>query len=92
MEAVYRQLDPIQGIRQQISKDGLAVYQGLLDAVAVGIGAGDMEGGRIHLGGHRDRQFMGSARQNQIVNGLQIAGLVEPEAAAANEGQDQQHD
>ena len=92
MEAVYRQLNPIQGIRQQIGKDGLAVYQGLLGAVAVGIGTGDMEGGRIHLGGHRDRQLMGSARQNQIVNGLQIAGLVEPEAAAANEGQDQQHD
>ena len=92
MEAADVQLDPVQGIGQQIGKGRLAVHHAPGHGVAVVVHADDAEPGVVHRGVHADNQLILVALNGNAVDGLQVVFLVCPEQPRADGGEDYQSD
>ena len=92
MEAADVQLNPVQGIGQQIGKGRLAVHHAPGHGVAVVVHADDAEPGVVHRGVHADNQLILVAFNGNAVDGLQVVFLVCPEQPRADGGEDHQSD
>ena len=92
MEAFHLYVQTVLGTGLQVGEDSLSFHNVTADGVAVGVGAGDGQLIVGDIGVQGDGQLMHVAFHRHLVDGLQVDVAVEPEGAAAKNGQDQHQD